>query len=71
MASTASQDRTAAGSSSAGTGIRIGCARVSADAQALTAQRDALKQLGVPPERISVDHGMTGTNRDRPDYAKP
>ena len=25
-----------------------------------------LDHLGVPPERIYVDHGLTGTNRDRP-----
>ena len=32
----------------------------------LTAQRDALAALGVPVERTYVDHGLTGTNRDRP-----
>jgi DNA invertase Pin-like site-specific DNA recombinase len=36
------------------------------DAQDLTAQRDALAALGVTPDRIYVDHGLTGTNRDRP-----
>ena len=41
-------------------------ARVSTDAQDLTAQRDALAGLGVEPGRIYVDHGLTGTNRDRP-----
>jgi DNA invertase Pin-like site-specific DNA recombinase len=44
----------------------IGYARCSTDAQDLTAQRDALIALGVTPERIYVDHGLTGTNRDRP-----
>jgi DNA invertase Pin-like site-specific DNA recombinase len=44
----------------------IGYARVSTDAQDLTAQRDALAALGVRPERVYVDHGLTGTNRDRP-----
>lgn len=31
-----------------------------------TAQRDALTTLGVTPNRIYVDHGLTGTNRARP-----
>ncbi|QJY51195.1 recombinase family protein (plasmid) [Pseudonocardia broussonetiae] len=44
----------------------IGYARVSTDEQDLTAQRDALTTLGVIPERIYVDHGLTGTNRARP-----
>jgi len=46
--------------------LKIGCARVSTDDQDLTAQRDALAALGVAPDRIYVDHGLTGTNRDRP-----
>ncbi len=48
------------------TGLKIGYARVSTDDQDLTAQRDALAALGVAPERTYVDHGLTGTNRDRP-----
>jgi len=48
------------------TGILIGYARVSTDEQDLTAQRDALAALGVAPERIYVDHGLTGTTRARP-----
>ncbi|MGB8962416.1 MAG: recombinase family protein [Pseudonocardiaceae bacterium] len=48
------------------TGLRIGYARVSTDDQDLTAQRDALAALDVAPDRIYVDHGLTGTNRDRP-----
>ena len=48
------------------TQLFIGYARVSTEAQDLTAQRGALDRLGVPPERIYVDHGLTGTNRDRP-----
>lgn len=44
----------------------IGYARVSTDAQDLTAQRDALAELGVDENRVYVDHGLTGTNRDRP-----
>ncbi len=47
-------------------GLLIGYARVSTDEQDLTAQRDALTALGVAPERIYVDHGLTGTNRSRP-----
>ena len=47
-------------------GLLIGYARVSTDEQDLTAQRDALTTLGVAPERIYVDHGLTGTNRARP-----
>jgi len=44
----------------------IGYARCSTDSQDLTAQRDALTALGVVPDRIYVDHGLTGTNRQRP-----
>ncbi len=47
-------------------GLKIGYARVSTDAQDLTAQRNALSGLGVDAERIYVDHGLTGTNRARP-----
>jgi hypothetical protein len=47
-------------------GIKIGYARVSTTGQDLTAQRDALTALGVAPDRVYVDHGLTGTNRDRP-----
>jgi len=32
-----------------------------------TGQREALGALGVDPERIYVDRGLTGTNRTRPD----
>ena len=32
----------------------------------LTAQHDGLTALGVSPARIYVDHGLTGTTRDRP-----
>jgi DNA invertase Pin-like site-specific DNA recombinase len=47
-------------------GLLIGYARVSTSSQDLTAQRDALRGLGVDAQRIYVDHGLTGTNRDRP-----
>jgi DNA invertase Pin-like site-specific DNA recombinase len=47
-------------------GLNIGYARVSTDQQDLTAQRDGLQALGVPAKRIYVDHGLTGTNRERP-----
>src|SRR3979411_745071 len=47
-------------------GLSIGYARVSTDAQDLTAQREALAMLGVAPDRVYVDHGLTGTNRERP-----
>jgi len=44
----------------------IGYARCSTDAQDLSAQRNALTALGVKPDRIYVDHGLTGTTRARP-----
>jgi len=44
----------------------VGYARCSTDQQDLTAQRDALLGLGVEADRIYVDHGLTGTNRERP-----
>jgi DNA invertase Pin-like site-specific DNA recombinase len=46
--------------------LLVGYARCSTEEQDLTAQRDGLARLGVEPERIYVDHGLTGTNRDRP-----
>jgi DNA invertase Pin-like site-specific DNA recombinase len=46
--------------------LLIGYARVSTDEQDLTAQREALRALGVAPGRTYVDHGVTGTNRERP-----
>ena len=48
------------------TELKIGYARVSTVDQDLTAQHDALVALDVDPKRIYVDHGLTGTNRDRP-----
>ena len=46
--------------------LLVGYARCSTDAQDLTAQRDGLATMGVAPDRIYVDHGLTGTNRERP-----
>jgi len=46
--------------------LLVGYARCSTEQQDLTAQRDALAKLGVTLERIYVDHGLTGTNRERP-----
>jgi len=46
--------------------LLIGYARVSTDQQDLTAQRDGLAALGVGDDRVYVDHGLTGANRDRP-----
>ena len=48
------------------TALLVGYARCSTDAQDLTAQREGLSRLGVQAERIYVDHGLTGTNRERP-----
>jgi DNA invertase Pin-like site-specific DNA recombinase len=44
----------------------VGYARVSTEQQDLTSQRNGLHALGVGDDRIYVDHGLTGTNRDRP-----
>ncbi len=44
----------------------IGYARCSTDKQDLAAQKAALVELGVSPDRIYTDHGLTGTNRSRP-----
>ncbi len=44
----------------------IGYARCSTDKQDLAAQQAALIELGVQPERIYTDRGLTGTNRSRP-----
>ncbi len=48
------------------TALLVGYARVSTDQQDLTSQRDGLAALGVTESRIYVDHGLTGTNRERP-----
>src|SRR5687767_15112714 len=46
--------------------LLVGYARVSTEQQDLTVQRDGLCALGVQADRIYVDHGLTGTNRERP-----
>jgi hypothetical protein len=43
--------------------LLIGYARCSTEQQDLTAQRDGLIGLGVPANRIYVDHGLTGSAR--------
>ncbi|MFF3878906.1 recombinase family protein [Streptomyces sp. NPDC001978] len=48
------------------TGLMTGYARCSTDMQDLTAQQEILLALGVPEDRIYLDRGLTGTNRDRP-----
>src|SRR3954454_5829448 len=48
------------------TATLIGYARCSTDKQDLAAQQAALEKLGVAPERIYTDRGLTGTNRSRP-----
>jgi DNA invertase Pin-like site-specific DNA recombinase len=42
------------------------CPRVVRDQQDLTAQQDGLRALGVSANRVYVDQGLTGTNRERP-----
>ena len=49
------------------TATLIGYARCSTDRPDLAAQRQALLELGVAEDRIYTDHGLTGTNRARPD----
>ena len=44
----------------------IGYARCSTDKQDLSAQRRALEDLGVSPDHIHTDHGLTGASRTRP-----
>lgn len=52
------------------TGLLIGYARVSTAEQDLATQQAALTALGVLPENLYVDHGLTGTNRERPGLGK-
>jgi hypothetical protein len=44
----------------------IGYARCSTDKQDLAAQQAVLEKLGVAPERIYTDRGLTGATRARP-----
>ena len=46
--------------------LESGAARCSTDQQDQTAQHDALLGPGVDADRIYVDNGLTGTNRERP-----
>ena len=46
--------------------LLIGYARCSTDQQDLAAQRDGLAALGVATNRVHVDRGLTGANRERP-----
>lgn len=47
-------------------GELIGYARCSTVLQDLTTQTEILLGLGVPEDRIYLDKGLTGTNRERP-----
>ena len=46
--------------------LLIKYARCSTDEQDLTVRREGLDALGVAPEKIDVEHGLTGCNRERP-----
>lgn len=48
------------------TNTLIGYARCSTDKQDLEIQKSILIDLGVAPDRIYVDRGLTGSNRERP-----
>lgn len=48
------------------TATLVGYARCSTAEQDLAAQRAALERLGVAPDRIYTDRGLTGTSRSRP-----
>ena len=48
------------------TATLIGYAHCSTNEQDLTAQRQILLGLSVAPDRIYLDHGVTGTTRNRP-----
>jgi DNA invertase Pin-like site-specific DNA recombinase len=50
--------------------LTVGYARCSTDKQDLTAQRQALLDHGVTPDRIYLDEGYSGTNRARPGLDK-
>ncbi len=61
---TAGLDRQRASARSGG--VLIGYARCSTDRQDLSAQRATLRDLGVSEDRVFLDHGLTGRNRNRP-----
>ena len=44
----------------------VGYARVSTSEQDLTVQQNQLASLGVPKDLVYTDHGLSGTNRERP-----
>jgi DNA invertase Pin-like site-specific DNA recombinase len=50
--------------------LLVGYCRCSTDDQDLTAQRQALRRLGVGAKRIYADQGFTGRNRQRPGLDK-
>ena len=50
--------------------IRIGYAPCSTDKQDLAAQQKVLRDLDLAEDRIYTDHGLTGTNRERPGLAQ-
>lgn len=51
--------------------LLVGTADASPEEQGLTAQRDGLSRLGVTEQRIYVNHGVDGTNRERPVLREP
>lgn len=67
VGATPSSERSAALSDpKSAAGVLIGYARCSTVSQDLDAQRAALEALGVEPERIYLDEGLSGASRDRP-----
>jgi DNA invertase Pin-like site-specific DNA recombinase len=50
--------------------LLVGYCRCSTETQDLTAQRHALRRLGVTARRIYSDQGFTGRNRERPGLGK-
>ncbi|WP_139686237.1 recombinase family protein [Vibrio tasmaniensis] len=48
------------------TKIKIGYARCSTEQQDLTVQQETLIKLGVSSDRIYIDKGLSGSNRQRP-----
>jgi hypothetical protein len=59
-------DRPAYGTHFAGCPSSSSATRASRPTHRTSPPRDALQALGVEAERIYVDHGLTGTHRDRP-----